>query len=80
MLEFHDLANGVVCKRLPRFIVTDQASGSRYEAADAQHAARVLERLSGCPVTEAMFYALRCKEGTKAGALRWRFSVDRCSK
>lgn len=79
MLQFKDLTHDVVVTRPARFVIVDRRTGAEYGAADATHGAQVLTSLIKKRVTPEMFYALRCKTGPDAGALRHRFDVRRAN-
>ena len=77
MIAFKDLQYDILVQRPVRWVITDMEGGVSYQVADARHACQILQGLTGSPVSESMFYALRTKRGTKAGVLRHRFTVRR---
>lgn len=77
MPVFRDVTNNITFSRPARFLIRDRDTGTQHEAVDAVHGAEILGALTGSPVSSHMFYSLRSKSGTRAGALRYRFDVEK---
>lgn len=77
-LVFRDEAQNVQVQHSTHFRITDGKTKITYSAANAQHGCQIIAALIARPVSKSMFYCLASKTGSRAGALRHRFTVTKC--